>query len=214
VPNVNIQLSKKKAFLLMLGIYLAVIVMFVLPFRYYHKNNQTLQENNEILRSMLLDMEKLRAEREAEYAQNKLDTITSAMLFIQEAQIKDNSLRNLLVERAVYDYAKNALEYFNQEDYRHAYEDFTRALRHQRSNTTLLFYQMYALYLDTLRDNLDASAAAILQEGIASVERRGFRNGELLDFSADEMRRLLGDMAFNIEGRLKSKGTEDGDNQN
>jgi hypothetical protein len=136
------------------------------------------------------------------------------MLFIQEAQIKDASLRNLLVERAVYDYAKNALEYFNQEDYRHAYEDFTRALRHQRSNSTLLFYQIYSLYLDTLRDALDNSSAAILLEGINSVERRGFRNNELLDFSADEMRRLLGDMAFNIDGRLKSKGTEDGNNQN
>jgi hypothetical protein len=186
--------------------------MIILPFYYYHKNNAALQNHNEILRSMLSNEEKLRDEREAEYAQNKLDNITSAMLFIQEAQVKDNSLRNLLVERAVYDYSKNALEYFNNADYNHAYEDFTRALRHQRNNATLLFYQIYSLYLDTVHENLDETTATILLDGINSAERRGFRNSELLDFSESEMRRLLGDMAFNINERRKIEGKENGDN--
>jgi hypothetical protein len=55
------------------------------------------------------------------YRQHKLDNIASATLFIQEAQAKDNSLRNFLVERVVCGYSKIVLEFFNR--YCHAQFD-------------------------------------------------------------------------------------------
>jgi hypothetical protein len=175
--------------------------MIVLLNYYYRKDYELLQNS-------ILENRDREEDRRAEYTQSRLSEITGTMLFMKEAQDKDDALKSIVIEKVVHDYTQTALAYFSEAEYLRAYEEFTRVLRYRRTDTTILFYQTYSLYVHAMANTLDGLTGNVLLEGIAAIEKRGFKSSELLGYSEGEMRQKLTDMAFNINERLAEEGAE------
>ncbi|GHV07430.1 hypothetical protein FACS189485_17780 [Spirochaetia bacterium] len=196
----------KKEMLLTICLYFPILLMIILLNYYYRKNSEVLQN----IKSENSSREEARR-AEAAYTQEQLDEINRTLPLnnetlsqeIYEVQETGNSLRSIIIEKIVHDYTQAALAFFNESDYIHAYREFTMAAKYRRNNTTILFYQIYSLYISTQYGRIDGETGKMLLDGIELMEKRGFQNSELLDFSENEMRQKLNDMAFNIKERAK-----------
>ncbi|GHT53628.1 hypothetical protein FACS1894106_4660 [Spirochaetia bacterium] len=183
----------------------SILIVILLSY-FYRKNSEVLQN----IRSENFSREETR-KAEAAYTQDQLDEINRTLLLnnetllrkILEVQETDYSLRNMVIEKIVHDYTQTASAYFNESDYTRAYKEFAGAAKYRKNNTTILFYQIYTLYISTQYGRLDGETGKMLLDGIEAMEKRGFQNNELLDFSETEMRQKLTDMAFNIRERAK-----------
>lgn len=122
-------------------------------------------------------------------------------------QGRDIEIVGMVTEKLGYDYVQRAMQYFGEGNYGSAYITFSRALRYQRGNSVLRFYQIYSLYLRHNDMRLTDSELAIIQEGIHEINRRGFREQEQLGFSLEEMREKLTEMEYNVE-LLQASGSE------
>jgi hypothetical protein len=112
----------------------------------------------------------------------------------------------VLTEKVTYDYTRRGLEHFKGGEYLLAHETFSRALRYQRSNTTLLFYQTYSLYLSRVDQALTSGEWETILANVRELDLRGYRPQERLDFTGEQMRQKASDMAYNI-GELQKRST-------
>jgi hypothetical protein len=111
---------------------------------------------------------------------------------------REGEIIGIITEKVNYDYTGKALQYFREADYANAFTTFGRALQYQRRNTTLQFYQAYALYLRQRDAALSDSELVILQGLIRDLQGMSFREQEQLDFTAEEMSQKLKEMEHNI----------------
>jgi len=114
-------------------------------------------------------------------------------------QVQDNELIGMIAEKIIYDYTHRALQYFDSEDYTNAYYLFSRAVRYQRRNSTLRFFQIYSLYLRQKDSKLTSGEMAFLQTGIRELKSRVFMEQEQFKFSPEEMEQKVTEMEYNIE---------------
>jgi len=111
---------------------------------------------------------------------------------------REGEIIGMIAEKLNHDYTEKAMQYFREADYANAFTAFSRALQYQRRNTTLRFYQAYALYLQHKDAALSDSELAIQQGLIRDLQGTGFREQEQLDFTAEEMYQKLKEMEYNI----------------
>ncbi|MDR3130097.1 MAG: hypothetical protein LBU18_00965 [Treponema sp.] len=115
-------------------------------------------------------------------------------------QGKEDSGRiiKLLYESFFFTCVESGLAAFREGNYTMAYEIFTRALKYRSGDTTVKFYQIYSFYLGAAGRGIGAADRQMIFEAVIELERLGFRAGERLDFSEDEMRRRVSDIAYNV----------------
>jgi len=170
----------------------------------------------------------------AERAMVELHLIQKGILEIQESletvlefidrpvgKNREGEIIGMIAEKLNYDYTEKALQYFREADYPNAFTAFSRALQHQWRNTTLRFYQAYALYLRQKDAALSGSELVILQGLIRDLHEVDFREQDQLDFTAQEMYQKLKEMEHNIaalrqqmkQGKNFSEGKEPDDTE-
>jgi len=133
----------------------------------------------------------------------KLAEIQEALEKMQknEKQLSSGEIIGMLTEQMVNNYTESALDYFTEEDYANAARDFGRALRYQRGNTTLIFYQTYTLYLEQRNRALTESEFTGIQARIRELQEKGFREEEKIGFSVAEMEYKVREMGQNLGER-------------
>jgi len=120
---------------------------------------------------------------------------------------REGEIIGMLAEKLAYDYTEKALEYFRRADYANAFNVFTRALQRQRRNTTLQFYQAYALYLRQRDEALSDGEWVVLQGLIRDLQGIRFRTQEQLDFTVEEMDQKLKEMEYNMVAMRQRMGS-------
>lgn len=112
----------------------------------------------------------------------------------------NNTIIDILTEKANYDYINKGLEYYDDKQYFPAYMAFSRALQYSPNNTTVIFYQIYCLYLGSHTIGLDSDTCQIIQNGIDAIRMNGFKNNEQLSFTATDMLQIVSAIDTNING--------------
>ena len=127
----------------------------------------------------------------------RVNTIVGRVAGIQEDMASELAVTN---ESRSHDYAQRALEYYFMEDYANAYAIFSRALRYQRDNNTIRFFQIYSFYIWRTRNGeLNSGEIVYIQQGISEINERGFIEQNMILYSPDEMQEKLNNMELDIE---------------
>jgi predicted GIY-YIG superfamily endonuclease len=122
---------------------------------------------------------------------------------------RNERIRTILVEKAVYDYTREGLELFRGRNYLKAHDAFGQALRYQGNNTTLLFYRLYSRYLAVIDEPLTGVEREEILAGIGRLKAAGYRREEYLEFSGEEMEARTGEMEYNITELQRREGRGD-----
>ncbi|ULQ59038.1 hypothetical protein K7I13_11015 [Brucepastera parasyntrophica] len=157
------------------------------------------------------------SERQSEITQGKLDItrrqlsgITSSLAAMELllARDIDERILDVMLERTVDDYTQAGIDYFNMAAYEKACAAFTKALKYKSENTTLLFFQLYSLYLNKMNNGFDEETFKMIHDGLAVLEAKGYKMEEQLVFTEEEMSGKTADMAYNISEKQKQEGWE------
>ncbi|HKM21404.1 MAG TPA: hypothetical protein VJZ01_05120 [Lachnospiraceae bacterium] len=110
----------------------------------------------------------------------------------------DNTIIDILTETASHDYIEKGLEYYTKKEYLPAYLAFSRALQYNPNNTTVVFYQIYCLYLGSHTKRLDLETCQIIQSGIETIREYGFKSIEQIGFTETDMLQTITAIETNI----------------
>jgi hypothetical protein len=204
--------SVYKKILILQGSLLVAVVFFVIAgaiavYSYHRLLQQSREEQRERIEEIVADL--ILVKGGIADIQETVDLRTAEiqrMLAVQLGAIgrlgeqgRDIEIVGMMSEKLGYDYVQTAMRYFEEGNYGNAYTTFSLALRYQRGNSVLRFYQIYSLYLRHSYTRLTDSEVVIIQEGINELNRRGFREQDQLEFSLEEMREKLTEMESNVE---------------
>ena len=177
---------EKKIFLTQISI-VAMVVLFGIIITITTRRNY-------ILLKQLID-------ERAEEIMEELALLGEAVTGIQDTLTasREDYIVVMMAEKLSYDYAIQALKYFKESDYGNASATFSLALRYQQRNTTLLFYQIYSLYLRHIKAPLTENEMIMIQARLRELKERGFREQDYIDHTIEEMQLRVEEMEYNVE---------------
>jgi hypothetical protein len=119
---------------------------------------------------------------------------------------EERLFRDIILEKIIHDYVREGLRCFDKKEYLKAHDLFSRALKLRRGDTTVQFYHIYSRYLGAVDSAFTARERETILAGLGELERKGYREEDLLVFSGEEMRQKVIERAYNIGEQVKRDG--------